>query len=153
MKCTEAQQLIQPYLNHELDSRKLREFLDHVENCQECYEELEIYLAVQQTLKDTDQESEVDYDLKRSLKRYLESSRTELRMYRLQKILMRILVLMILLMGAGMVYFGFMNRDGLSSPPWAEQKETQISDDSLPEAVSESSAEEESESVAQSVTE
>ena len=40
MKCIEAQQLIKPYLKKELSDRELERFLDHVENCPECYDEL-----------------------------------------------------------------------------------------------------------------
>ena len=42
MTCKEAEQLVMPYINKELDDKELRAFLSHIHGCQACYEELEI---------------------------------------------------------------------------------------------------------------
>ena len=44
MNCTEARRMVTPYVKHELDDRETEQFLDHVEHCKDCMEELDIYL-------------------------------------------------------------------------------------------------------------
>ncbi len=46
MTCKEAEQLVMPYINKELDDKELRAFLSHIHGCQACYEELEIYYTI-----------------------------------------------------------------------------------------------------------
>ncbi len=46
MKCSEAQKYMRPYLEHALQDRDMALFLDHVENCRDCREELGLSLAV-----------------------------------------------------------------------------------------------------------
>ena len=45
-KCSEVQKLIQSFFDDDLDNRELSGFLDHVESCPECREELTIQLLV-----------------------------------------------------------------------------------------------------------
>ena len=44
MTCKEAERMVTPYINDELDGDELQAFLAHLENCSNCQEELEIYL-------------------------------------------------------------------------------------------------------------
>ena len=46
MKCKEAEKLIPLFLDDELEDEDLREFMDHVEKCEECKEELTIQFLV-----------------------------------------------------------------------------------------------------------
>ena len=46
MTCKEAENLVMPYIRHELDVGQMEEFLEHIDTCQECREELEIYYTV-----------------------------------------------------------------------------------------------------------
>ena len=46
MKCKEAEKLIFLFLEDELEDEDLREFMDHVEKCEECKEELTIQFLV-----------------------------------------------------------------------------------------------------------
>ncbi len=48
MDCVRAQKLIRPYLDGKLSDRELEEFLDHVETCPACHDELEIYFSIYQ---------------------------------------------------------------------------------------------------------
>ena len=40
MNCQEAQRLVMPYIQDELTDRELEEFLEHVETCPACQEEI-----------------------------------------------------------------------------------------------------------------
>ena len=63
MTCKEAEQMIMPYINDELDDKELGSFLEHVENCASCYEELEIYYTLYAGLAQLDDEEEGMQDM------------------------------------------------------------------------------------------
>ena len=46
MNCKQAQRLLVPYINGELDEKEEGEFVKHIRHCLECYEELEVYATV-----------------------------------------------------------------------------------------------------------
>ncbi len=46
MNCKQAQRLLVPYINGELDEQEEGEFVKHIRHCSECYEELEVYATV-----------------------------------------------------------------------------------------------------------
>ena len=46
MTCREAERLVMPYINGSITDGELKEFLKHIETCEECREELEIYFTV-----------------------------------------------------------------------------------------------------------
>ena len=46
MTCKEAESLVMPYIKNELTDEELFEFLEHIEHCPECREQLEIYFTV-----------------------------------------------------------------------------------------------------------
>ena len=46
MNCQEAERLVTSYIHGELDEDTLEEFLEHIETCENCQEELDIYFTV-----------------------------------------------------------------------------------------------------------
>jgi hypothetical protein len=56
MTCLEAQGLTTPFLNDKLDLPKLEEFLDHVNHCDDCKEELEVYYILFASMKLLDED-------------------------------------------------------------------------------------------------
>ena len=43
--CRQAETLVARYIKHTLSTDELEEFLDHIEHCSSCYDELETYLS------------------------------------------------------------------------------------------------------------
>ena len=41
MNCQTAESMVNRYIEHDLSVNELEDFLDHVENCPSCYDELE----------------------------------------------------------------------------------------------------------------
>ena len=41
MTCKEAEQMVMPYINDELTDKELEAFLEHIDTCASCYEELD----------------------------------------------------------------------------------------------------------------
>ena len=50
MTCKEAEKMIPLFLEDDLDTDDLREFLEHIEQCEECMEELSIQFLVSEGL-------------------------------------------------------------------------------------------------------
>lgn len=73
MTCKEAERMVTPYINDELDGDQLQAFLAHLENCSNCQEELEIYFMVDHGLKQLDQDSGT-FDIIGSLQHRIEES-------------------------------------------------------------------------------
>ncbi len=69
MDCKQIQRLIPAFLKDELKSRELMRFLEHMETCEECMEELTIqYLSSEGLLR---LEEGKTFDLDRELKEYM----------------------------------------------------------------------------------
>ena len=73
MKCREAERLVMPYIQDELTDGELEEFLEHVETCPSCQEELEIYFMVSLGLRQLD-EGTGSFNMKQELEEILDLS-------------------------------------------------------------------------------
>ena len=74
MTCREAERLVMPYINGELTDAELAEFLKHIDTCEDCREELEIYFTVDVGIRQLD-EGTGTYNIKGALETALEISR------------------------------------------------------------------------------
>lgn len=73
MTCQEAQGLVNPYIRDELTTDEVEAFLKHIELCENCREELEIYFMVNVGLKQLDHGSGT-FDIAGDLERKIEES-------------------------------------------------------------------------------
>lgn len=80
MTCMEAEKMVIPYINDELTIDELDEFLEHVTNCDNCMEELEIHYMVDVGLRKLD-EDDATYDIVGDLVRKLEDSAVHLQRF------------------------------------------------------------------------
>ena len=83
MTCKEAESLVMPYIKNELTDEELFEFLEHIEHCPECREELEIYFTVDVGIRQLDSETG-NYNIKGALETAIEQSRERLEAVRLR---------------------------------------------------------------------
>lgn len=81
MKCKEAEKEIPSFLNDELDGRDLMEFVDHIEDCPECMEELSIQFLVAEGLEQLEQGN--NFNLQKALTWKLEDADDKIRMNRI----------------------------------------------------------------------
>lgn len=77
MNCSRFIRSIPKFLNDDLEIDDLREFIDHVENCEECREELTIEFLIREGLHSL--ESGSAFDLNKELKRRMENAQNDLR--------------------------------------------------------------------------
>ena len=86
MTCKEAESLVMPYIKNELTDEELFEFLEHIEHCPECREELEIYFTVDVGIRQLDSETG-NYNINGALETAIEQSRERLEAVRMVKIM------------------------------------------------------------------
>ena len=75
MTCREAERLVMPYINGSITDEELEEFLNHIEHCENCREELEIYFTVD--------EGTGSYNIQGALETALELSRQRIHTLKL----------------------------------------------------------------------
>lgn len=106
MNCRTAEGMVNGYINHELSLKELEEFLDHIQTCSSCYDELETYFIVHeamQQLDDNDSGSVMDF--KRLLEQDIRKSRRYIRKKKLGRFSVEVLLcILIVALAAFMVY-------------------------------------------------
>ena len=58
MDCRTAEGMVSSYIKHDLPLNELEEFLDHVQNCSSCYDELETYFIVHKAIQQLDEKED-----------------------------------------------------------------------------------------------
>ncbi len=67
MKCMEARRMVAPFVKKELSEKDTEAFLAHVETCDDCMDELEIYYMAYHTVALLDSSTRHEYDFKKML--------------------------------------------------------------------------------------
>ena len=57
MICREAERLVMPYINGSITDEELKAFVEHIDHCPDCREELEIYFTVDVGIRQLDRKS------------------------------------------------------------------------------------------------
>ncbi len=78
MTCKDADRVITLFLDDDLDNKELSDFLNHIENCPECREELTIQFLVKEGMQRL--ESGNTFNLKLELELMLKDARRRLKM-------------------------------------------------------------------------
>ena len=76
MECKEFTGLIQDFLHDALDETKLSEFLTHVDECEDCRDELRIQYLIYEGLERL--ETGATFDVDKDLSEWMEEERTRL---------------------------------------------------------------------------
>ena len=83
LDCRTAESMVARYMNHTLKTDELEEFLDHIEHCSSCYDELETYFIVHEAIQQLDEKEDgtvldfrelLEQDIRRS-RRYIRQKR------------------------------------------------------------------------------
>ena len=67
MNCKEACRRIPDYLSGNLDIKEEESFLEHIKDCKDCHEELELYFTLDRSLKQLDSDDFQAGDMKKAL--------------------------------------------------------------------------------------
>lgn len=95
MTCKEAQDLIMPYINDKLDVDQLEEFLEHIEYCSDCKEELEVYFTLLTGMKQLDEDKNLSGNLHIDFEKSLRKSEERIRRARLNYVRKRMIYVII----------------------------------------------------------
>lgn len=98
MTCIEAQAMITPFIQDKLNIEQLEAFLQHVNNCPSCMEELEIYYAVLMAMRQLDEDKELSNNYLDDLKKKLVKSDEMIRRSKLMKVRRRVLLIATILL-------------------------------------------------------
>ena len=80
LTCRKAEEMVTKYINHTLSVDELEEFLDHVESCPSCYDELETYFIVHRAMQQLDEKDDgTVYDFRKLLQQDIRRSRRYIR--------------------------------------------------------------------------
>ncbi|MCI6004517.1 MAG: zf-HC2 domain-containing protein [Blautia sp.] len=106
MDCRAAEGMVTRYISHTLSLEELEEFLEHIESCSSCYEELETYFIVHEAMLQLDDEDE---DAMLDFKHLLEQDIRKTRRYIYKKKVTNILsaILFVILIGVVTFFFVF----------------------------------------------
>ena len=106
MDCRTAEGMVSSYIKHDLPLNELEEFLDHVQNCSSCYDELETYFIVHEVTQQLDDDSSDSVlDFKKLLEQDIRKSRRYIRKKKLGGFSVGVLLcILIVALAAFMVY-------------------------------------------------
>lgn len=89
MECQEAQAMIVPFIESRLDDEQTERFIEHVERCSDCYDELEVYYIVMVGVKQLDEENHPIVDFNGDLKKYIAYKKEELNKKHMRSVRLR----------------------------------------------------------------
>ncbi len=79
MQCKEALSLITPFIEKEIPEERLKFFLEHIRNCKECREELEIYYTIHMYIESSDRDWFSTYNFKGEFEKELKEAMAYVR--------------------------------------------------------------------------
>ena len=75
LDCRTAESMVARYMNHTLKTDEMEEFLDHIEHCPSCYDELETYFIVNKVTQLDEQEDGSVLDFQKLLEQDIRRAR------------------------------------------------------------------------------
>lgn len=106
MDCKTAQQKIMPYIERRLTDADLEDFLDHVQQCPACSEELEVYFTIYYALQKLDSDDTDSFDMQEILKRDMEKMQSHLQKNESVRFLKKFFYVIVGIVAAIVVFIG-----------------------------------------------
>lgn len=104
MTCLEAQSKIVSFIENKLSDDELAKFISHVNECDDCAEELEIYYTILVGMKKLDEEQNIDADFSLELKEKLKNESARISSSRTIKRTTAFLLLTVIVLFLGASY-------------------------------------------------
>lgn len=106
MDCKEAERLVQPYIENKIPPKKLGEFIEHVNCCSSCYDELETYYTIYFAMKYLDEDRHTSYNIKKMLDEDLKKRAQYVRRLRRRRMMsIGVGVILILVLVLSILFF------------------------------------------------
>lgn len=98
MTCFEAQCLITPFINEELDTEQLKGFLEHINHCADCRDDLDVYFTLLNGMKQLDENKNIANNFHIDLDGFLHKQEEKIRQEKSKKIQKRIILCLCMLL-------------------------------------------------------
>lgn len=98
MTCFEAQCLMTPFINEELDIEEIGGFLEHVNHCSSCKDDLEVYFTLLNGMKQLDENKNIANNFHIDLEGFLHKQEEKIQQERSKKIQKRIILCLFMLL-------------------------------------------------------
>lgn len=118
MDCREAQAFIVPFIEGNLNDEQTEKFIEHIENCTECYDELEVYYIVMVGVKQLDEDDHMLVDFNGDLKKYIAFKKEQLAKKHSRSARLKfggIMLVLLLLFISGFVYYNIYNHPDITA--------------------------------------
>ena len=116
MNCLTAQSLISKYVNDELSNLELEAFLNHVEDCVDCMEELRIYYILSKGMQQLDDDKVINYNFHQQFEDSLDEARHKIMASSMKKMRKMIFINFIIIIFPLMFTYSY-NRDKYLKQP------------------------------------
>lgn len=130
MNCLEAQRLMRLYTEGTLPDRVTEEFLDHIETCRDCHEELELYLLVHQALDEKPMPAGSKHP---GIDEQIRMTRNAISRRRIRRYTLGFLAMVSVILIVVFLHMGFDSRYGLLRKRKRPQKATEAQAESITE--------------------
>ncbi|MCC8103080.1 MAG: zf-HC2 domain-containing protein [Clostridiales bacterium] len=115
MKCNEARRMVVPFVKKELSERDMEAFLNHVESCEDCMEELETYFMVYKAIDAIDTGTHEEYDFKKMLAEEIRAAKRCIIRRKATKVFQGVILAVAELLLILSIYTGVQMKQGLAA--------------------------------------
>ena len=98
MTCFEAQCLMTPFINEELNNEQVEGFLEHVKHCVDCKDDLEVYYTLLNGMKQLDENKNIANNFHIDLDGFLHKQEEKILQEKSKKIQKRIILCLFMLL-------------------------------------------------------
>lgn len=109
MNCVEAKRMVNRFVEKKLSYQELEQFLQHVEQCDDCMDELDIYYTMHKAFDMLDTGAHQNYNFKELLKEELHAARRAVIMHRTSLVLRDIFLAGLAILALLGLYFLFIH--------------------------------------------
>ncbi len=101
--CRDYQNMVQPFIQHQLNDSDLKEFLEHIHTCKKCADELETYFIVDYSLHYLDNDTAHSDNIQSLLEERIRAEEHDLRLRRIFRIIIPVFLGLLILLAAVMI--------------------------------------------------
>ncbi|MCD7745868.1 MAG: zf-HC2 domain-containing protein [Lachnospiraceae bacterium] len=112
MKCNEARRMVVPFIKKELSERDMEAFLLHIESCEDCMDELEMYFMVTHAINAMDSGEHHEYDFQKMLSEEIRTSKRLILRRKIMNTVRLVLLIAAELMLVLSIFFGVRMKQG-----------------------------------------
>ncbi len=105
MNCNQARRMVAPFVKNELSDKDTEAFLQHIETCDDCMDELDIYYTAYNAVDLLDSEDRQGYDFEKRLSETIHSKKRGIfrrKMMHFFRLTLAVLILILILLCSGL---------------------------------------------------